>query len=132
MFGFRADENDRLSVSEEEEQQQEEQQQEEPAAPIGQSTIVFIVLLVFVILAVAIVALGSQLRPRRPLQRESTLKSRSNQIATCFNALRLRFLFWHKTSQEVVHDSFPSTEIVAANGATFLATRAGSRPRLAI
>ena len=35
VFGFRADENDRLSVSEEEEQQQEEQQQEEPAAPVG-------------------------------------------------------------------------------------------------
>ena len=94
---------------------------------------VFIVLLVFVILAVAIVALGSQLRPRRPMQREreSTLKSRSNQIATCLSAHRLRFLFWHKTSQEVVHDSFPSTEIVAADGATFLRTRAGSRPRLA-
>ena len=94
--------------------------------------LVFIVLLAFVVLAVAIVALGSQLRPRRPMQRESTLKSRSNQIATCFTAHRLRFLFWHKTSQEVVHDSFPSTEIVAADGATFLQTRAGSRPRLAL
>ena len=52
--------------------------------------------------------------------------------AMCFNAHWPRFLEGHKTSDEVVHDSFPSTEITAADGATFLPTRDGSRPRLAI